>query len=175
MKKLLLSLPVIALLLIQTSVAQDTPEKSGSLPAVNVKALDGSVFSTDKITNDGKPIILSFWATWCKPCVMEMNAIAELYADWQAETGVKFVAISIDDARSATSVAPFVNGKGWDFEVYLDPNGDFKRAMNVNTVPHTFLLNGKLEVVNQHTSFAPGDEEKLYELVKKLAAGLPLN
>jgi thiol-disulfide isomerase/thioredoxin len=174
MKKSILVFSLFFAVCISTSNAQESAAKSSGIPTVNVKGLDGAVFSTDKIINDGKPIILSFWATWCKPCVTEMNAISEVYADWKAETGVKFVAISIDDARSAASVGPFVNGKGWDYEVYLDPNGDFKRAMNVNMVPHTFLLNGDREVVNQHTSYAPGDEDKLFELVKKVAAGQPL-
>jgi len=154
--------------------AQDKDTKSSGIPTVNVKGLDGAIVSSDIITNEGKPIILSFWATWCKPCVTELNALSEIYPDWKAETGVKIVIVSIDDARSAATVGPFVNGKGWDYEVYLDPNGDFKRAMNVNMVPHTFLLDGKREVVNQHTSYAPGDEDKLFELVKKVAAGQPL-
>jgi cytochrome c biogenesis protein CcmG, thiol:disulfide interchange protein DsbE len=145
------------------------------IPKVNIKALNGAVIGTDKLVNDGKPIILSFWATWCKPCVNELNTISEVYATWAQETGVKLIAISIDDARTMSSVAPFVNVKGWDYEVYLDPNGDFKRAMNVNMVPHTFLLNGNREVVDQHTSFAPGDEDKLFEKVQKTAAGKPLN
>lgn len=168
MKKLLL----LASILVTTTwvTAQDKATGTG-IPTANVKALDGSVVSTDKIVNDGKPIIVSFWATWCKPCVTELNAISEVYADWQKETGVKLVAISIDDARTMASVAPFISGKGWDYEVYLDANGDFKRAMNVNMVPHTFLLNGNREVVGQHTSYAPGDEDKLFEKVKEAAAG----
>lgn len=167
MKKLVL----LASILVTTTWvnAQDKTTGTG-IPTANVKALDGTVVSTDKIVNNGKPIIVSFWATWCKPCVTELNAISEVYADWQKETGVKLVAISIDDARTMASVAPFVNGKGWDYEVYLDANGDFKRAMNVNMVPHTFLLNGNREVVGQHTSYAPGDEDKLFEKVKEAAA-----
>lgn len=113
-------------------------------------------------------MIISFWATWCKPCISELSSIAEYYDEWQAETGVKLVAVSIDDSRTMNSVAPFVKGKGWDYEVYLDPNGEFKRAMNVNLVPHTFLFNGERELVHQHTTYAPGDENRLYEQIKLL-------
>lgn len=173
MRKLFLLVSVIALTAFQTTQAQDQPK--GGIPSVKVKKLDGSVVSTDEIRNDGKPMIVSFWATWCKPCIKELEAIHEVYADWQAETGVKLVIVSIDDARTQPTVAPFVNGRGWEYETYLDPNGDFKRAMNVNMVPHVFLLNGNREVVNQHTSYAPGDEEKLLEKVRLTAAGKPLN
>ena len=173
MKKHLTSFAVISILTISSLFAQENAVSSG-IPTVNIKGLDGAVISTDKLVNDGKPMIISFWATWCKPCVNELSAISEVYSDWQKETGVKLVAISIDDARTIPSVAPFINGKGWEYDVYLDPNGDFKRAMNVNMVPHTFLLNGKREVVAQHTSYAFGDEEKLFEAVKKVAAGEPV-
>jgi cytochrome c biogenesis protein CcmG, thiol:disulfide interchange protein DsbE len=145
--------------------------KGRKLPAVDVRTLDNKNFSTDKISNDGKPIIISFWATWCTPCKKELNSIADLYEDWKEETGVKVIAISIDDARNTNKVGPYVNGRNWEFEVYLDTNQDFKRAMNVNNVPHTFLLNGNGEIVWQHNSYSEGDEIKMYELVKKLALG----
>ena len=175
MKNRLLLLSVFMMLFSAASFAQEsTGYSKDGLPEAKIKKLDGSVVNSGIISNDGKPIILSFWATWCKPCVVELNTISEVYADWMKETGVKLVAVSIDDARSAATVGPFINGKGWDYEVYLDPNGDFKRAMNVNMVPHTFLLDGKLNVVNQHTSFAPGDEDKLFEMVQKVAAGQPV-
>jgi thiol-disulfide isomerase/thioredoxin len=145
--------------------------QNNSVPAVDVLKLDGSTFNTSNIKNDGKPVIINFWATWCAPCKRELNNIAELYEDWQEETGVKLVAISIDDARNMAKVAPYVNGKAWEYDVYIDPNGDFKRALGVNNVPHTFLVDGNGNIVWQHNSYSEGDEFELYELVEKLANG----
>lgn len=141
------------------------------LPSVKLKTVKGLPFTSDSIVNNGKPIIISFWATWCKPCVRELTTIADVYDEWIAETGVKLYAISVDDSRSMTLVAPMINGKGWEYTVLLDPNSDFKRAMNVGPIPHTFLLNGQGQVVYQHTSFAEGDELNLIEMVRKLNRG----
>jgi len=142
-----------------------------TLPSVNIKTLDGEPFNTSEIQNDGNPVVISFWALWCKPCKKEMEAYNENYEDWQDETGVKIYAVSIDDARSTAKVLPFVRGHDWQMEVLLDPNGDFKRAMNVNLIPHTFLLDGTGKVVYQHTSYYEGLEDEFFELIKKVAAG----
>ncbi|MBK8845945.1 MAG: TlpA family protein disulfide reductase [Bacteroidetes bacterium] len=145
-------------------------QQASTLPRVNVKSLNGTIVTTDSISNGDKPMIVSFWATWCKPCVNELNAISEVYTEWQEKTGVKVVAISIDDARTMNSVKPFVNGKAWPYEVYIDANSDFKRALNITNVPFTLILNGKREIIHQHTSYVPGDELKLLEEVIKLSA-----
>jgi cytochrome c biogenesis protein CcmG, thiol:disulfide interchange protein DsbE len=145
------------------------------LPSVNVADLSGKKISTSSLQNNGKPYIISFWATWCKPCIKELTTISEVYQDWQEETGVKLIAVSIDDSRSSSQVKTLVNGKSWDYEVLLDLNSDFKRAMNVNAIPHTFIVNGKGEVVWQHTSFSEGSELELINLVRKLNAGEPIS
>jgi len=142
-----------------------------TFPSVGIKTIDGKAFNSKDFDNNGKPIIVSFWATWCKPCIQELINISEVYEEWQKETGVKLIAISIDDARNTAKVPGFVKGKDWKYEVYLDPNSDLKREMGVNNVPHTFLLDGNKNIVWDHNSYSNGDEEKLYELVKKVAKG----
>ena len=151
----------LSILLMSSAFAQ--------LPSnVTLKDMEGNSVDISKLNNNGKPMIISFWATWCKPCKEELNAIAEVYEDWVDDTGVKLVAISIDDARSTGRVEPYVNQQGWDYQVLLDPNGDLKRAMNVNNVPHTFLIDGKGKIVWDHNNYAAGDEKKLKAELLKL-------
>ena len=139
-----------------------------TIPVVDILTMEGESTSTSSFNNQGKPMVISMWATWCKPCILELNELQDVYEDWQEETGVKIMAISSDDARSMKRVPAFVSGKGWDFEVYLDPNADFKRAMNVNNLPHVFLLDGEGKVVWQHSGYSIGNEELLYDEILKL-------
>ena len=132
------------------------------LPNVRLQDIDGNTVQTGSISNDGKPIIISFWATWCKPCLRELKAIHEVYPDWQDETGVKMIIVSIDQAQDANRVKPLVDGFGWEYEVLLDPNGDFKRAMNVQNVPHVFVLDGKGKIVYNHAGYTEGGEQDIY-------------
>lgn len=161
----------IALLIVITLASYAANAQTRTIPTVDLKTLDGKTVNTKTIDNGDNPVVISFWATWCKPCILELTNIAEVYEQWAKETGVKIIAISIDDARNAPKVPTFVDGKGWDYEVYLDSNGDLKRMLGVNNVPHTFLLDKDNNIVWEHNSYTQGDEHKLLEMIKKVKAG----
>ena len=138
-----------------------------SLPSIELKNMNGKTVNISELGLKG-PIVISFWATWCSPCKKELNTINELYQDWQDETGVTLVAVSIDDSKTKNNVPIYVNGKGWEYMVLMDPNGNLKRAMGVNNIPHTFLVNSNGEIVYSHNNYAPGDEDHLYDEILKL-------
>jgi cytochrome c biogenesis protein CcmG/thiol:disulfide interchange protein DsbE len=140
-----------------------------TLPNVSLKDMEGNAVETASLVQEEGPTVFCFWATWCSPCKRELNNYAELYEDWVDETGVKIVAVSIDDQRSVNRVAPYVNSVGWDYEILLDPNRDFARALNVQNVPHTFVVDAEGNVVWSHNNYADGDEFELYEELLKLA------
>lgn len=143
---------------------------SAALPSVTLSDIQGNTVNTAELSNDGKPMIISFFATWCKPCQRELKAIHEVYEDWQEETGVKLIAVSIDEAQNAQKVKPLVEGKGWDYEVLLDTNSEFKRQLGVNDIPHVFVVDGEGNIVWNHQGYVDGGEEDIIEEVRKAAA-----
>lgn len=165
MKSLGKILAVVALLLCGAFTA------SAQLPSVQLKDINGKPVDTATLSNDGKPFIISFWATWCKPCRRELKAINEQYAEWVEETGVKLYAVSVDKASDSAKVKPVVDASGWEYEVLLDPSGDFQRAMGASNVPHVVIVDGNGKVVESHAGYTEGSEEHLIERVRELING----
>ena len=160
MKKTFLIIAVALMGIITTAYAQ--------LPAVTLKTMDGKTIRTDTLTNNGKPFIIDFFATWCKPCNRELTAISEVYDEWQEETGVKVIAVSIDQAQNINKVKPLVGNHGWEYEVLLDPNSDFLRAVGGQMIPYTLIVDGKGKVVYKHSGYTDGAETELIEKVREL-------
>ena len=142
-----------------------------TLPDVKVENQDGKVISTKSLA-DGTPMIISFWSTTCKPCIMELNAINDSLYDWLEEVDMKVVAVSVDDARTVSRARAMAQGQGWDdFECIYDKNQDFKRAMNVSLTPHVFIVDGKGNIVYSHSGYTPGSEQELFDKVVALKKG----
>ena len=123
MKRTLFSLLVLLMTLV--AHAQD-------LPQVTLRDLSGKPVATSSFLQSGKPIILSFFGTWCKPCLRELDAISEVYPEWQAETGVTLYAICINEGADVQKIRPTVHAHDWDYVVLSDANGELKRAMRVS-------------------------------------------
>lgn len=143
-------------------------EAMAQLPSVTLKDINGKTVDTATLSNDGKPFIIDFFATWCKPCNRELKAIHEVYPDWQEETGVKLIAVSIDQAQNINKVKPLVDANGWEYDVLLDPNGDFKRALGIQMIPYVLIVDGKGNIVYKHNGYTDGAEEELIEKVREL-------
>ena len=162
--KLLKSLITVALAIFAVSGA------SAQLPSVNLKTIDGKTVDTATLSNDGKPFVISFFATWCKPCNRELKAIHEVYPDWQDETGMKLIAISTDQAQNASKVKPLVDGEGWEYEILLDPNSDFLRAMGIQMIPHVLIIDGEGNVADSRSGYTEGSEQHIIEKIRELTA-----
>ena len=162
MKKYVFALAVMLFGLVGTAMAQ--------LPSVTLKDINGKTITTDTLNNGGKPFIIDFFATWCKPCNRELTAISEVYEDWQKETGVKIYAISIDQAQNINKVRPLVDQEGWEYDVLLDPNSDFKRSLGIQMIPYVLICDGKGNIVYRHNGYTDGAENELIEKVRELIA-----
>lgn len=136
-----------------------------NLPSISLKNNKGEKVDVQKMTEKGL-FIVSFWASWCVSCINELDEINDVYEDWQEDTNVKLVAISIDDARTIARVKPLVNGKEWPYEVLFDSNQDLKRSLNISSVPYLMIVHDG-QIVYQNSGYAPGQEDEIYEELMK--------
>lgn len=161
MKKIL---SILSLLFIfGTLSAQDS-----EFPDYLVPDVKGNKVDVKSLSKEGAPVVLAFWATWCGPCILELNAINEQIDTWVEETGVKFYAVSVDDSKTVSKVPTVVNGKGWSFDILLDTNNELKRKLNFATPPFVVVIKDG-NIVYKHVGYQPGSEEELYEKIKEYA------
>jgi len=145
------------------------PGKSQSrLPSVILKSTEGEEVRLSDYAALKKPLIISFWATYCGPCLEEFEAVTDLYEEWKKEVDFEFIAVSIDDARSAAKVKSMASGKKWPFIILIDENQDVKRAMNVTDIPFCFIFDKYGKYVYRHAGYLPGDEFIMLKELKKI-------
>lgn len=138
------------------------------MPSVSLTSVNNKSFNVKSdFAEKDKLYVFSFWATWCVPCINELDAINENYAEWSKELNMEVVAVSIDDSRTQKRVKPLLNGKKWPYTVLLDTNQDLKRALSVANVPYTIVVKNK-KVVYIHNGYSQGAEKELYNKLKSL-------
>lgn len=140
-----------------------------SFSSVQLKSVSGKTIDISAIISSSKDtlVVLSFWATWCVPCIHELESINDVFAEKQSIKPFKFLAVSVDDSRTSQRVKPFVSSQGWAFDVLLDINSDLKRSLNVTDIPHVIIIK-KNKIVYRHTGYIVGEEDHLFEEISKL-------
>lgn len=138
------------------------------LPNLNLPNLEGKTLSLkNDFSEKDKIYIFSFWATWCTPCIQELDEMNNLQEEWKKSVNFEIVAISTDDSRTQKRVKPLINGKGWEFNVLLDTNQDFKRALSIVNIPYTIVVKNQ-KIVHIQNGYVPGSESELLEKLKSL-------
>jgi peroxiredoxin len=141
------------------------------ISSVNLKTLDGQVVDLMDFLDDADVTVLSFWATWCKPCQAELDNIADLYPDWQSEYNAQIIAITIDTQRALAKVAPLVNTKGWEYIILSDANNQMRNILNFQAIPQTYIVDAEGNVLWSHTGYVPGNEYELEDKIAEFAGG----
>lgn len=158
---------IIILILILSKLSGLSQSK---IPNLSVEDLKGKQVNLHDIIPNNEVVVLSFWATWCKPCINEQNAVNDNLPDWEEEAKFKYIAISVDDSRSVSRVKSMVKGKDWEFDVYIDSNQKLKRSLGITGIPHTIVIDKTGKIVWEHSSYKPGDEEEMFEIIKKYSS-----
>lgn len=138
------------------------------LPDLNLSDLEGKKFSLkNDFSEKDKLYIFSFWATWCAPCINELDEMNDVQEEWKKDLNFEIVAVSTDDTRTQKRVKPLINGKGWEYKILLDTNQDFKRALSIVNIPYTIVVKNN-QIVHIQNGYVPGSEEELYKKLKSL-------
>ena len=165
------SLQVIAIGLLSVLLLSADSDDLTPLPSLKVKTLKGEPVDLLDYAKNDQLTIVSFWATWCKPCINELNAIADYYEEWQEDYNVELIAVSVDDQRTAPRIKGVVNANSWEYEILHDVNGDSYRKLNFQNIPYLALVNKEGNIVYKHNKYSPGDEEELLEKIEEITSG----
>jgi len=138
------------------------------LPNLSLSTLDGNTVSIiNDFSEKDKLYVFSFWATWCGPCINELDELNELQLEWKKDINFEIIAVSTDDSRTQKRVKPLVNGKEWNYKILLDTNQDFKRALAIVNIPYTIVVKNN-KIVHIQNGYVPGSEIELLEKLKSL-------
>ena len=153
------SLSILFILLSVSSLSQNI------VPNTKLKNLESEFIYTNDVLTENNFYIVSFWATWCIPCINELDAIVDIYEELEKDN-IEVIAISTDDARTKKRVRPMINGKDWNFKILLDENHNLKRTLNIVGIPHTIITKGT-KIIYRRIGYSPGEEVDLFEFIRE--------
>jgi len=116
------------------------------------------------------PVVLNFWATWCKPCLKEMPHMNRLAGHYAGR--VTFLAVNADAPKAVAKVAPFIQAKGYDnLIVPLDTGAELQQLLQVGGIlPFTVIFDGQGREIYRHIGYKEGDEQELQREIEALLA-----
>jgi peroxiredoxin len=161
-------LSLLVLTLVAASIGAESKAPDFALPNI-----DGKEVKLADLLARG-PVIIDFWATWCKPCIKGFPALQQIHEKYKAQ-GLTVIAVSVDSPKSRSRVSPFISSQKYTFEVLLDIEGKVAQKYNAVAIPRTVLINPKGEIIYTAVGYRPTNEEQLDEAVQsvlpKKAAG----
>lgn len=141
--------------------------QKGGLPDVKLYDLNGSAISATEILNNGEAYILVYWKTHEKNCCEQINQMIEAHEKMAGLLQVKVVAVCVDCKGLTDHIKPFVSGKDWNIDVYIDKNGDLLRAMNIPSTPFTSVYDENQKLICQYSGYCAGAQEMVCETLKE--------
>jgi cytochrome c biogenesis protein CcmG/thiol:disulfide interchange protein DsbE len=135
-------------------------------PSFTLEDVDGNVVNLDSLLTKG-PVMMSFWALWCKMCIKELDALKP-YAEEFDSLNITLLALSQDKTRSVPKVKPFATSHKWSYQVVLDPENMMRDLYNVQAMPTFFIIDQNKKIVFTHQGYKPGDEEIIIAKVREL-------
>ncbi len=138
-------------------------------PDFTLKNLAGQDVTLSELLKDG-PVIVDFWATWCKPCIKAFPDLQEVFDSYK-DCGLRVLAVSIDGPRSTSRVASVIKAKGNTFTVLLDPSQSVAKKLHVTSVPRTVLIDKNGKITYAVTGYRPTNHAQLSKAVGALFPG----
>jgi len=148
-------------------IAQDQVS-IGKIPNLELKLLNGKKTNLYKLLESG-PLLMDFWATWCKPCKQIMKHLNSFHNEYK-DQGFQVIMVNQDTPRSLGKVKAYVNSKNYDFLVSIDPNQQIAKKLNGQIMPNLILINQDGSIQWRHQGYMPGEEKEIKEQIKTLLA-----
>ena len=128
-------------------------------------------------------VLMSFFATWCQPCMKELPILENVYQKYKDER-IKFFLVDITEATrnnpgygDMPKAGPFLKEKGVTMQILYDTRGTVMKRYNAQTLPRLFMMDGDRKLTFLRRGFHEGEEEKftteLSDEIERLLAELP--